>query len=187
MADPRITIAGKSWRIPLLAPRQNRAILPLLCAGPHDYHALCEIVFIALTRAHPGLTRDEFDDWPIPACELVDALPVIARQTGFLGPRTSSPHAARMATVQSSESPDWDAIIARFVNYLPGTTPDYWEDALTAPRLKAMREEWHLHPPLAVLAAGWLGYKPTAHNEEALSELLRLFPSGKLTAAPKPH
>jgi hypothetical protein len=63
---------------------------------------------------------------------------------------------------------------------LPGTIPDYWEDALTWPRLIAMREEWRKHPPLALLAAAWLGYRPRPREDDALAELLRLFPDGRL-------
>jgi hypothetical protein len=84
------------------------------------------------------------------------------------------------ATSADTWGPDWNSIIAQFVNFLPGTTPDYWEDALTVPRLNAMYEAWRLYPPVAVLAAGYLGYKPRPHGLEAVQELLRLFPSGLL-------
>jgi hypothetical protein len=177
MPDPVITIAGRAWRIPLLAPRQNRMVIAgLMALGRRpevQYDTLLDIVFAALTRAHPTLPREEFDDWPIGTYELLDALPVIAKQTGLM----------RRAPIRAEgrvELPDWDALIAQFVNFLPGTTPDYWEDALTALRLEAMREEWRKHPPLPVLAAAWLGYKPRPRDGEALEELLRLFPGGKL-------
>jgi hypothetical protein len=160
-----------------LAPRQNRVVIAgLIALGRRpeaQYDTLLDIVFAALTRAHPALTREEFDDWPIAAWELLDALPVIAKQTGFL-------RSAPMRAEGHIELPDWDALIAQFVNFLPGTTPDYWEDALTAPRLEAMREEWRRHPPLPVLAAAWLGYKPRPRDGEALEELMRLFPGGQL-------
>jgi len=98
---------------------------------------------------------------------------VIARQTGLM--RSAADRRERQV-----ELPDWDALIAQFVNFLPGTTWDYWEDALTVPRLEAMREEWRKHPPLPVLAAAWLGYKPRPRDDEALEELMRLFPGGQL-------
>jgi hypothetical protein len=66
------------------------------------------------------------------------------------------------------------------VNFLPGTTPDYWQDALTLPRLEALREEWRLHPPPALLLAAFLGYRPRPRHEDVLAELLRLFPTGAL-------
>jgi hypothetical protein len=184
MSDPTIIIAGRAWRIPLLAPRQNRVVLPgLMRLGKEpaeQYGTLLDIVFAALTRAHPSIAREEFDDWPIATWELVESIPVIAKQTGLLRAsfdrlRTRvSPHAELV------EAPDWDALIAQYVNFLPGTTPDYWEDALTAPRLDAMQEEWRKHPPLSLLVAGALGYRPRPRNADPLEELLRLFPNGKL-------
>ncbi|HTT84966.1 MAG TPA: hypothetical protein VMF67_15930 [Rhizomicrobium sp.] len=186
MSHPVIAIAGRVWPMPLLAPRQNRIVLPgvvaLAQARAGHYNTLCDVVFAALTRAHPGLDRREFDDWPIATYELLDALPVIAQQTGFLE-RNKNVIPAKAEI----RLPDWDAIIAQFVNFLPGTTPDYWEDALTAPRLDAMLEEWRKHPPLAVLAAHWLGYKPKPRDAEAIEELMRLFPTGKIACAPTMH
>lgn len=172
---PTIMIAGRVWSVPLLVPRQNRIIVPLLLSRRSDYDTLFEIVFSALTRANPQLRRDEFEDEPVPYRELCDAVPVIARQTGLMRANRS-----RGRDTAKAEAPDWDAIIAQFVNFLPGTTPDYWEDALTVPRLEAMREEWRLHPPVAVLAAGYLGYKPKPRNLEAVEELMKLFPGGQL-------
>jgi hypothetical protein len=200
MGDPTITIAGRAWPVPLLAPRQNRVVLPgLMRLGKEpaeQYETLLDIVFAALTRAHPSITREEFEDWPIATWELVESIPVIAKQTGLL--RSSfdklrtreklmvpqAHHEEKNLTLSLSkgehELPDWDALIAQFVNFLPGTTPDYWEDALTAPRLDAMQEEWRKHPPLSLLVAGALGYRPRPRNADPLEELLRLFPNGKL-------
>lgn len=180
MSDPPVSIAGREWRIPLLAPRQNRVVLPVLMERTRDYGRLADCVFAAMTRACPYLDRSEFDDWPVPLCELLDAIPVVARQTGFM-------ERGRPNGGGSSEPPDWDAIIAEACNFLPGTTPDYWEDALTAPRLRAMREEWRLHPPMQVLAAAWLGYKPRPRGEDAVAELMRVFPGGKLSLHPTIH
>ncbi|HEY3778769.1 MAG TPA: hypothetical protein VGL35_11995 [Rhizomicrobium sp.] len=172
MRDPTISIAGRTWRVPLLAPRQNRIVLPALMKPAADIACLLDMVFAAMTRACPHLDRDEFEDLPIPFHELLDAIPVIAQQTGFL--------VSAKAETRTNGPPDFDALIAEFCNYLPGTTPDYWEDALTAPRLAAMREQWRRHPPLAVLAAAWLRYRPRPRDEDALAELLRLFPNGQL-------
>lgn len=178
MADLTITIAGRLWPVPLLAPRQNRIVVPALIeldARPEGhYDRLLDIVFVALTRAHPAITRADFEDWPIAYDELINALPIIARQTGFVGERAGPARPARHIL------PDWDAIIARFVNFLPGTTPDYWEDALTVPRLEAMQNEWREHPPVSQLVAAFLGYRPKPRDEEALAELMRLFPGGQL-------
>ncbi len=144
-----------------------------------QYDTLLDIVFSALTRGHPALARDEFDDWPIATYELLDALPVIAQQTGLMRKKNVIPE-MRVSALSGTQQPDWDTIIARFVNFLPGTTWDYWEDALTIARLDAMNEEWRLHPPPAMLAAAWLGYKPRPRGAGAVEELMRLFPGGKL-------
>jgi hypothetical protein len=170
---PAITVAGRTWPVPLLAPRQNRIIVPLLVAGAKDYDSLLAVAFAALTRAHPDLRMADLEDSPIPYYELIEALPIIATQTGFAKPK-------RSAASAKAEAPDWDAIIAQFVNFLPGTTPDYWEDALTVPRIEAMQEEWRLHPPVGVLVAGFLGYKPRPRDTEAIEQLMRLFPGGRL-------
>ncbi|MGH6889802.1 MAG: hypothetical protein ACREHF_11515 [Rhizomicrobium sp.] len=176
MSDPVIVLAGRAWRVPWLAPRQNRIVIPAILelGATPDYARLMDIALAALTRAHPALDRAAFEEQPIPLCELIDALPVIARQTGFVEMRAHHIGPAKVAP------PDFDALIAEFVNFLPGTTPDYWEDALTAHRLAAMRAEWRKHPPLALLAAAWLGYRPRPRDDDALSELMRLFPNGKL-------
>lgn len=179
MIEPEIVIAGRRWQVPLFAPRQNRIVAPALTEPGTDvgdrYERLLDIAFAALSRARPEIVRDEFEDWPITLDELVDALPVIARQTGLFERR-----AGPVRPPGPDVSPDWDAIIAEVVNFLPGTTPDYWEDALTVPRLEALHEQWRLHPPPAVLLAAWLDYRPPARSGDAVAELLRLFPTGKL-------
>jgi hypothetical protein len=174
MADPEIIVAGRSWRIPALAPRQNRIIIPLILARALTYCSLLDIAIAALTRAYPDTDKLAFEDRPIPLHELWAAFPVIARQTGMLETSKNS------GTQGSSGPPDWDAIIAEFCNFLPGTTPDYWEDALTWRRYEAQQDEWRRHPPAAVLVAGYLGYKPKPRDLDAVSELVRLFPTGNL-------
>ena len=182
-ADPTIVIAGRAWPVPLLAVRQLRIVIPgivgLGTAPARHYDALCDIVFTALTRAHPGLARDAFDDMPIPAWEMVDAVAVIGRQTGMLRSKPAR-------TGKTPELPDWDAVIAEFCNFL-GWTWDYCEDALTWPRIEAMYEQWRKHPPAAVLAAGRWGYKPRPRDEEALEQLLAIFPDGNLRCGATIH
>ena len=183
MRDPEIVIAGRAWRVPLFAPRQNRVVVPALMrlgARPEaQYDLLLDIVFTALGRAYATLARETFDDWPIATDELLEALPVIATQTGLLRARSEAT-LAKARGQPINEAPDWDAIIAEVTNFLPGTTPDYWEDALTVPRLEALREQWRLHPPPALLLAAYLRYRPRPREEDALAELLRLFPTGAL-------
>jgi hypothetical protein len=105
---PTITLAGKQWPVPQLAPRQNRIVVPALLeivpkivearaqAGNTGlgevayyldtaiYDRLTDVVYFALTRAHPQLSRAEFDDMPIDTTELFAALSVIASQAGLL-------------------------------------------------------------------------------------------------------
>jgi hypothetical protein len=180
MKEPVIVIAGREWRVPYLAPRQNRTVVPALMrlgtCREEQYEFLLDIVFAALTRAHPDIAREDFEDWPVALYELVDALPVVAKQTGLRLRR--SPVPAHAGT--QSDPPDWDTIIAEVVNFLPGTTPDYWEDALTVPRLEALREQWRLHPPATLLLAAFFGYRPRPRDEDVVTELLRLFPTGTL-------
>lgn len=105
---PQITIAGKAWPIPMLAPKQNVKVVPailrvvpkILATGNGEgkfdlkkfaeavdeasYADLLNIVFLALTRGHPDLSRDEFDNMPVPTMDLVLAVIVIASQTGVI-------------------------------------------------------------------------------------------------------
>jgi hypothetical protein len=182
LRDPVIVIGGRAWPVPHLAPRQNRIVAPLLMGlaqSRESYYAdLCEITFAALTRAHPALSRDAFDDMPIPLWELTEAVAVVVKQSGvFAG--NEQQQRPKLIPVKP-EPPDWDAIIAQVCNFLQGTTPDYWEDALTMPRLDALREEWRLHPPVNVLVAGFMGYEPkqTVSGKGVEALLSRLAPGG---------
>lgn len=106
--DHTITLAGQEWPVPTLAPRQNRVVVPgLLEVIPQiirarsdapdasglaqlaryldtaTYDRLAEIVYTALTRANPALSREAFDDLPIGTAELIGALNPIARAAGL--------------------------------------------------------------------------------------------------------
>jgi hypothetical protein len=108
MSDQTITLAGKHWPIPTLAPRQNRIVVPALLEvipkimrargeaadatgfaqlarylDTQTYDRLTEITFMALTRAHPALTRAEFDDMCVDTAEILAALNPIARAAGL--------------------------------------------------------------------------------------------------------
>ena len=114
MPVPTISLAGREWPLPKLAPRQNRIVVPALvtlvpkilrardeanAAGDktalaalpryldtESYDALANVVFAALTRATPSLTRDEFDDMAADTFELLAAVAPIARAAGLLKP-----------------------------------------------------------------------------------------------------
>jgi hypothetical protein len=109
---PTARLAGRDWPVPVLAPRQNRLVVPALLdliprivrarddvaasgAGgvfaqlaryldTETYDRLSDIVFTALTRATPDLSRAEFDDMPIDTLELIAAVHIVARQAGLL-------------------------------------------------------------------------------------------------------
>lgn len=111
---PTIALAGREWPLPKLAPRQNRIVVPALltlvprilrardeanAAGETSalavlaryldtqiYDALANIVFAALTRGTPSLTRDAFDDMGADTFELLAAVAPIARAAGLLKP-----------------------------------------------------------------------------------------------------
>lgn len=106
---PVIRIDGKDWPVPAFAPKQNEVIVPLLFeiwpklnlirqAGRDgimdalgqvlDAAAIQNLytcIFVALTRAHPDLTRDEFDgEFAIGILEAMEATQVIGQQTGII-------------------------------------------------------------------------------------------------------
>jgi hypothetical protein len=117
---PTISVAGRSWAVPKLAPRQNRIVVPALldlipkilaardqadAAGERgsfaglaryldtqSYDTLATLVFTALTRARPDLAREDFDDMAIDTFELIAAVRTIALAAGLLqAERVSSP------------------------------------------------------------------------------------------------
>ena len=100
-----VTLAGREWFVPVLAMRQARIVVPALMRlmpvlqnlhngategaaqlSENDYDAILDVVHAALTRAYPRLTRDEFLDLPASTPELIAALAVVTRQTGFFTP-----------------------------------------------------------------------------------------------------
>jgi hypothetical protein len=115
---PTITLAGREWPVPVLAPRQNRIVVPALLelipkilrardesanAGETTsfaqlsryldtpaYDRLTDVVFAALTRAHPGHSRAEFDELPIDTLELIASVRVIALQAGLVRRNTTT-------------------------------------------------------------------------------------------------
>lgn len=89
--DRFVLLAGRNWPVPDLVPRQMRHIRGPLremnqrLAAATDKHLgqfinlaeedyerlLLRPVHQALTRAHPGLTFEEFLDWPVKETELL--------------------------------------------------------------------------------------------------------------------
>jgi hypothetical protein len=105
---PVVTLGGRNWPIPELAPRQytllwgdlieltealdaaeagafGSRVLQLTTA---QFAKMQDCVYIGLTRAHPSLTRDEFLDLACSTGDIVRAFLVVRMQTGLFGKRT---------------------------------------------------------------------------------------------------
>jgi hypothetical protein len=119
---PIVAFAGREWFMPALAMRQSRVVVPGLMrlnpvlqqitsgqiAGLSEEHFenIIAIVHAALTRAYPTLTRDEFLDLPASTAELVAAIGVITRQSGFFNPVEGvAPGEAKGGTASDSTAP----------------------------------------------------------------------------------
>ncbi|ARN82173.1 hypothetical protein [Methylocystis bryophila] len=100
-----VTLAGREWFVPVLAMRQARIVVPALMRlmpvlqnlqngaaegaaqlSEAEFDAILDVVYAALTRAYPRLSRDAFLDLPASTPELIAALAVVTRQTGFFKP-----------------------------------------------------------------------------------------------------
>jgi len=86
-----VKLAGRDFYVAPLSLRQILAIadyVPKLSGitpetlSGERLQPLAEVLWRGLRRAHPGLTREEFFDLPIPLGELVAALPVVIEQAG---------------------------------------------------------------------------------------------------------
>jgi hypothetical protein len=86
-----VRLSGRDFYVAPLSLRQILAIadyVPKLSGitpetlSGERLQPLAEVLWHGLRRAHPGLTREEFFDLPIPLGELVAALPVVIEQAG---------------------------------------------------------------------------------------------------------
>lgn len=102
---PAVEWAGKKWPVPELAVRQLDLIWDdtlalteaLTCEQQDEFgrklYALTGeqmaklrgVVYVGLTRAHPELTREEFDDVPATPAEMVVAFFVVRAQSLIFG------------------------------------------------------------------------------------------------------
>jgi hypothetical protein len=89
----RVMLAGREFLIPILPLRQTikiAALAPKLgelkAEGASETQMLdiATIVHIALTRAYPSLSLEQFLDLPVTFNEILEAAPVILRQTRAL-------------------------------------------------------------------------------------------------------
>lgn len=111
-AAPKLMLGGREFPMPLLAPRQQRIVVPKLMGvmnaligknaaeamsalSTQTYDDLCDLVYVALTRGTPDLKKDDFLDLPIGPLDLVRAIDVVAIATGVL--KRGEPGAAQGA------------------------------------------------------------------------------------------
>ncbi|HUK60244.1 MAG TPA: hypothetical protein VLV50_13520 [Stellaceae bacterium] len=109
-----VTLAGRSWVIADLAPRQFRKVIPAVLglaavkrADDLDEEAidrLLDALYWALTRNYPDLTRDEFLDLPIKLTELLAALAPLAKAAGIERREGTPAGEARGAAATSTTS-----------------------------------------------------------------------------------
>jgi len=99
MTTKTIILAGKIWNVSLLVAKQNRIIDPIilkllpqfikwnrhkrLFLDAESYQNLLEMAFVAISRDHANVTREQFLELPITLPELIAAFSIIAEQTGI--------------------------------------------------------------------------------------------------------
>src|SRR5437879_5389126 len=94
---PKVSLAGRDFPVPHLAPRQQRIILPKLMSlmkfftstdgklnplnmdlTTEQFDDLLDVIYVALTRGTPNLTRDEFMDMAIDFSDMLKAMDIIS-------------------------------------------------------------------------------------------------------------
>jgi hypothetical protein len=121
-AAPKITLGKHTYAIPMLAPRQNRLVVPKLLAmmkqmtgddgktpsalalDTASYDELLDLTWVAITRAQPTLTKEEFLDRPVTLMELIVAMDVISQQCGVLKRQVGAPPVGEAQAGQTSIS-----------------------------------------------------------------------------------
>ena len=90
---PTVTLAGTHYPVKPLVVKQMRVVVPammrlqslkLSTITEDQITDLVEICYQAVCPCQDKLTRDDFTNLPITPWELLDALPIIASQTGML-------------------------------------------------------------------------------------------------------
>ena len=125
-----VVLGGRSYPVPPLAIKQLRRVVPAvmkvipsfvglsaLQAGGASWDAmasqlahidqttidaLTDMVYWSLTRAHPSLTRDEFDNMEVTLKELVEAIPVVVDATGLMEKKAPGDGAAEPAAGEAA-------------------------------------------------------------------------------------
>jgi hypothetical protein len=96
---PCINLGGVKYPIPVLGIKQNRTVVPIImkitekfqgltnvlsALDSETFSDLCNLVYAAINRAHPSMTKNEFEEMPIKTMELVESIAVLMEQTGML-------------------------------------------------------------------------------------------------------
>ena len=63
-----------------------------------------DIAYIAMTKAMPDLTREAFDALEPTLTEVIQALPVIAKQAGLMGKKKPDAEVEKSATGEASSA-----------------------------------------------------------------------------------
>ena len=91
-AADKITLGGKTYAIPQMAPRQMRIIIPAMREFPtfsvaqlaaEHFDRLVDILHASLSRAYPEMKRDDVEDLPIAIEEWAPAMATIAKASGL--------------------------------------------------------------------------------------------------------
>ena len=204
---PVVTLAGREWFVPVLAMRQARVVVPALMRlmpvlrdmqsgepaamarlSSDDYDAIIAVVHAALTRAYPELSREAFLDLPASTPELVAALGVVTRQTGFFKPAD----AAEEALGENSGGDDAPRAAPAFLRPVARPLLPMFRRAL------GRRAGGEPHLPAAVRPPGLLArvpadacagagdrggagvFKPAAPPQDSNAMLRAMFPEGRI-------
>jgi hypothetical protein len=102
MTKAQVKLGGKDFIIPVLVIKQLReldwrimrvspALVDRAKLTQEARDDLFDIAYIALTQDDPSLTREAFDAMGITLPEVMNAVPVIAMQTGMFKPAVEAP------------------------------------------------------------------------------------------------
>ncbi len=106
---PTIKLAGKDYPVKPLVVKQLRVVVPAMMRlrgariesiTEAQFDDLVEIAFLSVCPCQAGLTRDAFTDLPVKAIELMEAISVIAEQSGMVT-KEQSPGEAPAGTLQT--------------------------------------------------------------------------------------
>ena len=118
---PTLNWNGKQYPVPLLAPKQQRHVIPALMRSRNailklaqrtgeplteaEYDDLLSCVYWGLKRAHPDLVFASFEDVPVELVELGPMIEVIAKQTGMFKKASEVGNSAAVGEAQTVTNP----------------------------------------------------------------------------------